>query len=203
MSPKVRRQAIIEATIRVVQQKGFAGATVRDVAEVLGSSSGLIHHYFNSFDDLLAAAFKQAAADDLKWLQQLVERGEAPLAQLYRLIDNYIPPQSEWLFQFWLEAWSEAARRPELQKTSRRLNLAWQREFARVIATGVSSGVFHCPDVHASAWRLLSLLDGLAIQVVAHRALVTRKQMTDWTLRAAELELGLPAGALVTLNDAP
>ena len=31
----------------------------------MGTSSGLIHHYFNSMDDVLAAAFEQAASADL------------------------------------------------------------------------------------------------------------------------------------------
>jgi len=34
---------------------------VRDVAAEMGTSSGLIHHYFASMDDVLAAAFARVA----------------------------------------------------------------------------------------------------------------------------------------------
>ena len=61
LSPDERRQAIIEATLAVAQRQGLGATTVRDVAHEMGTSSGLIHHYFASMDDVLAAAFEHAA----------------------------------------------------------------------------------------------------------------------------------------------
>ena len=45
-------------------------------------------------------------------------------------------------------------------------------------------------------WRILSLLDGLALQVVAHGTTVSRDDVQGWTTAAAEMELGLASGAL-------
>ena len=56
MSPADRRDAIVAATVSVAVRKGLASTTVRDVATEMGTSSGLIHHYFASMDDVLAAA---------------------------------------------------------------------------------------------------------------------------------------------------
>ena len=100
------------------------------------------------------------------------------------------------IHQFWLDAWAEAARRPALQATSRRLNLAWQGLLERTIEAGVASGAFRCADPSGAAWRILSLLDGLALQVVAHGTTVGRDDVTRWTIGAAEGEMGLAPGAL-------
>lgn len=50
MSPDERRAAIVAATRAVMARNGIAGTTVRDVAAELGTSSGLIHHYYASMD---------------------------------------------------------------------------------------------------------------------------------------------------------
>jgi hypothetical protein len=83
-----------------------------------------------------------------------------------------------------------------VQATSRRLNLEWQALLERTIVRGVGAGAFSCPDPAGAAWRILSLLDGLALQVVAHGTTITRDEVVAWATGAAERELGLPAGAL-------
>jgi hypothetical protein len=95
--------------------------------------------------------------------------------------------------QLWLDAWAEAARRPELQRVSRALNREWQALVRAIIDRGVAAGVFECDDSDAAAWRLLSVLDGLALQVVAHAALITRKEVVEWARSAAVRELGFDA----------
>ena len=90
-----------------------------------------------------------------------------------------------------------------VQETSRRLNLAWQRLLQDTIETGVADGTFRCPEPAAAAWRLLSLIDGLALQVVAHGTTVGRDDVVRWAGEAAERELGLPAGSVATASMAP
>ena len=94
--------------------------------------------------------------------------------------------------QLWLDAWAEASRRPALQRVSRRLNREWQTLVRDIVQHGVATGQFTTADADATAWRLLSVLDGLALQVVAHDALITRDEVIAWTRSAAARELGTP-----------
>jgi AcrR family transcriptional regulator len=196
MEPARRRDAILDATVDVMLRKGMAATTVRDVATRMGTSSGLIHHYFTSMDALLAAAFDRAAGADLAATRTAVAQGPDPTARLRRFFGSYARAEQDWAFQLWLDAWAEASRRPELQDTSRRINIAWQQLLAATIAEGVDLGAFACADPDGTAWRILSLLDGLALQTVAHRVAVERAQVVAWSAAYAEHELGLPAGAL-------
>ena len=196
MSPADRRSAIVAATVDVARRKGLASTTVRDVAAVMGTSSGLIHHYFESMDDVLAAAFEVVARQDLDVSADLMADAASPVEALRIFFRTYTPADKDWAFQLWLDAWAEAARRPAVQATSRRLNLEWQALLERTIRAGVAAGVFGCADPAGSAWRILSLLDGLALQVVAHGTTITRRDVVAWSTSAAERELGLAAGAL-------
>jgi hypothetical protein len=119
-----------------------------------------------------------------------------PVAALATFIRTYAPIDRDWSFQLWLDAWSEAARRPRLQAASRRLNLAWVGLLEAAIDAGVAAGRFTCPDPTGAAWRILSVLDGLALQVVAHPSVIARESVEAWGTAVAERELGLPPGAL-------
>jgi AcrR family transcriptional regulator len=201
MTPEQRREEIINATVIVMLRKGIAGATARDVAEQMGTSSGLIHHYFSSMDDLLAAAFDRAAGQDLDVTRTAMAAVDGPVARLATFFGTYARAEQTWAFQLWLDAWAEAARRPAVQATSRRLNVAWQRLLADTIHAGVASGEMTCADAEGAAWRILCLLDGLALQVVAHAGSIERHHVVGWSLVYAEGELGLVPGALGVAPD--
>lgn len=196
MAPDQRREAIVAAALEVAVAKGLASTTVRDVAARMGTSSGLIHHYFASMDEVLAAAFEQVATQDLDLSARLMAEVESPVDALRVFFRTYTPADKDWAFQLWLDAWAEAARRPALQATSRRLNLEWQALLQRTIRAGVDAGSFSCDDPAGAAWRILSLLDGLALQVVAHGTTISRADVVAWATAAAERELGLAGGEL-------
>jgi AcrR family transcriptional regulator len=196
MSPVERREAIVQAALDVAVVKGLASTTVRDVAAAMGTSSGLIHHYFDSMDDVLAAAFERVARQDLDASAAAMAEAASPLEAMHVFFRTYTPADKDWAFQLWLDAWAEAARRPAIQATSRRLNLAWQALLESTIRAGVARRRFRCADPAGAAWRILSLLDGLALQVVAHGTTISREQVVAWATASAETELGLRRGAL-------
>jgi len=51
-----RRAAILAAAARLYARRGFAGASVADLAKACSTSKSLIYHYFPAKDDILYAA---------------------------------------------------------------------------------------------------------------------------------------------------
>ena len=196
LSPSARREEIIAATLRVAAAKGLANTTVREVASDMGTSSGLIHHYFNSMDDVLAAAFDQAASADLAATESAMHSCAGADERLSTFFAAYTRLDEYSSFQMWLDAWAEARRRPALGATSRRLNVAWQRLIATTIADGIDEGAMSCAEPDATAWRVLSLLDGLSMQLAAHPGVIDRSVALDWAITALEAEVGIPEGSL-------
>ena len=196
LSPSARREEIIAATLRVAAVKGLANTTVRDVAAEMGTSSGLIHHYFTSMDEVLAAAFEEAATTDLTATETAMRSRDDAADRLSTFFAAYTRIDEYNAFQMWLDAWAEASRRPTLGATSRRLNIAWQRLIATTIVKGVAEGAMSCDDPDATAWRVLSLLDGLSMQLAAHPGVLRRTDVLDWAMTALEAEVKLAAGTL-------
>lgn len=196
MSAERRRDAIIDAALSVARRKGLAATTVRDVAAEMGSSSGLIHHYFETMDDVIAAAFERVAGQDLDETEEQLRDAGSPTEVIRGFLSSYAPVGDDWAFQLWLDAWAEAGRRPALREVSGRLNLAWAAMLERAIRDGVAAGDFTTTDPAGAAWRILSVVDGLALQVVAHQTIVDRADMLAWAAAATERELGLSPGTL-------
>ena len=196
MDPGVRRQTIVDAAKAVATRKGLSATTVRDVAEKMGTSSGLIHHYFASMDELLAVVFGKVAETDLSATRDQMDLADSPTGKLAAYFAAWADPYNDETFQFWLDAWSEAGRNDALRERSRDLNIEWQSLLSEVIHQGIETEEFNDVDVEATAWKALSLLDGLTLQVVAHPTVIERGKAAKWAASGIEKDLGLRHGAL-------
>ncbi len=190
-----RRTSILDAALRVIAAKGFNATTTRDVAAEAGVRPGLLHHYFPSRDQLLADAFDQAAARERADLEARLGATGDPVEKLRRLVHDFGPTSQDPTVLLWIDAWSEAPRNPLLRATTDRQNAAWTAMFTDVIAAGAATGVFTTEDPDSSAWVVLSLLDGMAIQLAVGEAIGPRRAQR-LVRRTIEELLGLGAGEL-------
>jgi AcrR family transcriptional regulator len=193
-SPEERRALLLEAAIGAIAAKGFDGVTVRDVAERAQVSSGLLHHYFESFPALLAAAFAAFADAELQRVTTEAAQWPRPLERLDRLATLYAPagPEPEW--RLWLSAWGAAPRQEALRQTAQAYHVMWIDHFAEVLTEGAATGAFTCPDPRISARRITTLIDGLATQIVGLETTTAQDAATDIAGILAT-ETGLPPDA--------
>lgn len=55
-----RRAAIIDATLEIMREEGYAAVSSRKIAEKAGLKSKLVHYYFKTMDDLFVAVFRHS-----------------------------------------------------------------------------------------------------------------------------------------------
>jgi AcrR family transcriptional regulator len=192
-----RRAEILDATRRVVLERGFGHTRIADVAAELGVSTGLIHYHFASKDELLAETLRHTAADDIRRLEESVAGHGDPLERLDRVLQEYLPSaERDQSWVLWIDAWGDALRSPRLQSISEELDVAWAGVLERVIADGVRSGRLACADPAGAAWRLACLMDGLGVQLTLHTGTMTHGAMLDHAREAASRELGFERSLL-------
>jgi AcrR family transcriptional regulator len=192
-----RRAEILEVTCEVVIERGFAATRIADVAKRLDVSSSLIHYHFDSKEQLLAEAFAHYAHKDVAEMEAEIEAAPSAVAQLDRVIHNYVPEGSgdvEWML--WIDGWGEALRNPMMRRISQELDAQSAGLAERVIRYGVETGEFVCVDPAAAALRLTAVVDGLAVQFAAHDGTLTRDQFIDHVRTLAAWEVGLEPEAL-------
>jgi AcrR family transcriptional regulator len=165
-----RRAEILDASVRVVLERGFAGTRIADVADALGISSGLVHYHFDSKDELLAETLRHAADADIDRLEKAVAELDDPVRRL--------------------DAWGHAIRNDRLRTILKELDLAWSGALESVIHDGVTAGIFACSDPAGAARRLSAMLDGLGLDVILHGG-PSRKRLQQDARIAAAAEVGL------------
>lgn len=190
-SAQLRLDDLLRTAIEVILERGFANTRTADVAKAAGVSQALVFYHFSTKDALLTQAFTYAAEQDLARLQAVMDARATPAEKLKRLVKLLAPQgrSNSWLM--WIDGWSESLRNPELESVSRRMDLRWKEALIEVINAGVTDGSFKCDDPFGSAWRLNSLIDGLAVQLMVHDKVISRRQAAEWMRIAAAREVGL------------
>src|SRR5262245_34219040 len=74
-----RRQQLIDAGLRVFAERGFRGATTRQIAAAAGVTEAVIFQHFPDKDSLYAAILEQKAGEPQaeQWLSELEARWAA------------------------------------------------------------------------------------------------------------------------------
>lgn len=194
----VRREEILRATANVIEQRGAALLRVADVAAALGVSPALVVYHFQTKDALIAESLRWAAQQDLARLASMTDGMTSARDRLVAALKWYAPTGSAKGWRLWIENWAAGLRDPALRQVGREIDLAWKESLTATIQEGVGAGEFVTADPRGAAWRITALLDGLAVQAIVHRGLVSPEELTEWTMRAVATELDLDPSVLAT-----
>lgn len=118
-SREQRRQQLIEATIATIARKGYAQATLTDVARTAGLSHGLVNFHFQTKEQLLTATLLFLAAEYRdNWMAALAAAPATPASQLDALLRADFNPAlcTQDRLAAWCAFWGEAQSRPIYQE---------------------------------------------------------------------------------------
>jgi AcrR family transcriptional regulator len=103
-----RRQELLEAAYAWVLEHGWAGMSLRPLAEAIGSSPRVLLFLFGSKDGLIAALLARSRADQLAVLDGLRD-GPADLATVGARVWAWLAaPGHRALLRLWLEAYTRS-----------------------------------------------------------------------------------------------
>jgi AcrR family transcriptional regulator len=108
-APSPRRSEILDAAYQYVLGHGLAGASLRPVAEAVGSSTGVLRFLFHSKDGLVQAILERARQDELALLHRLRTDGDADLATVGARLWSWLSdPQHRPLLVLWVECYASS-----------------------------------------------------------------------------------------------
>lgn len=83
------RERLLEAAQRFFADKGFYGASIRDVAQAVGISKPSLIHHFPTKENLYSEVLKRIAAGLMERLEEATAVKGDERAQLHRFIDRF------------------------------------------------------------------------------------------------------------------
>ncbi len=81
------RAALVEATGRLLWEKGYGAVTSRAIAEEAGVAHQLIFYYFKTLDDLLVEVFREESEARMERLNEALE-AEQPLRAFWDIVTD-------------------------------------------------------------------------------------------------------------------
>jgi AcrR family transcriptional regulator len=191
-----RREAILEAACRAIVERGLPATRITDVAQVAGTSTGTIHYYFETRDEVLMAALKWAS----ERLFARIEAGPSasPRARLAHLLAVAIPAPGHAHDEYvlWIELWLRVLHEPALLGECEALSERWRGYFLAAVRDGAAAGEFApVADPGEVAVRLIALVDGLGFETALGYRWTSPRTMHERLLAFAAEQLGVPRDA--------
>ena len=169
----VRRDAFVDAAIRLIQRKGYDNLSIADVISDVGASKGAFFHYFESKSELLAAVIDRmvevavataepvAASPDLDALAKL-EAVFSGIAQWKREQPEFQPAAVAELMRTWYSDENATVIARMRRATRKRLTPL----LARILRQGAAEGTFAIASPEGTASVMTSLMLGLQDEII-------------------------------------
>jgi TetR/AcrR family transcriptional regulator, transcriptional repressor of bet genes len=180
----IRREQICRAAAKAISEQGFAGTTMRMVAEEAGVSTGMLNHYFANRMEMLEATLLFVSQRQQARESSAIEGMEPGEKRLRALVRSVLPTdrESNEAWRVWIAAHGASVRLPELRDVMASRNDLWFEILQRGLEGVVpSSGRERVPY----AWQLDALMNGLVIQAVTTEADIRFKDIEDVVVETA------------------
>jgi TetR/AcrR family transcriptional repressor of bet genes len=167
-TPAVRREALVEATLRCLKEYGHEGVSVRRISAAAGVSIGLINHHFPSKSGLVAEAYETLALslqDSTR--RQAENRAVSPRERLSGFFRASFAPEilDPALFNVWLVFWSMVAHSPEIKAVHDRTYGKYRQLLESLLGQLAHSDAAPQFKLKPAGIALSALLDGLWVEL--------------------------------------
>ena len=155
-----RRREIMLAMAEVIIDKGYASATLEDVATHMGTSRAVIYYQFRSKEDLYAEIVVEAVSRASERLEKIIERGLPPEQALFAAIEDLVEVGMEPLNRSTLVTGRPRTLSPDSRARIKAADRAYERLLTDILRTGIDTGVFEDRDPRFLRYTLMFAVNG-------------------------------------------
>jgi AcrR family transcriptional regulator len=126
----VTREQILTTAIALFCQKGYYSTSIEDVAKQAGISKGLVYHYFQGKEELLAALV-DIRINDIVEVMNAAAAKETPTEQICHIVEGALDDvrRKPEIFRFYLNLFTQPPLDPAIAKYSQKLMDEQARQF--------------------------------------------------------------------------
>ncbi|OYQ32435.1 hypothetical protein CHU95_16680 [Niveispirillum lacus] len=163
IQPEMRREELVDATLRCLAQHGHAGVSVRKIAAAAGVSIGLINHYYPSVDQLISHAYEKLSGGIAAHLMEVSAGGATPRESLSLFIRESFGPGifDPPMLGVWVVFWSMVRHSADMQAVQQRTYAQYRQVLERYLGDLAGDSGLPPVNIQAAATALNALLDGL------------------------------------------
>src|ERR1700759_2903029 len=180
----IRRERICRAAAKVISKRGFAGTTMRMVADEAGVSTGMLNHYFTNRMDMLLETLVFVSIRQQAREMAAIENVPAGEKRLRALIRANLPTAQETMeaWRVWIAAYGASGGVTELSRV-----LADPNDLGFEIVATALEGIFESSPRKKVPYpsEFDALMTGLVMQVIATETQVSFTAIEEVLVEAA------------------
>lgn len=172
----IRREQICLAAAKVISERGFAGTTMRMVADDAGVSTGMLNHYFANRMEMLEETLLFVSRRQQARETAAIDNVEPGEQRLRNLVWAALPTdqESSEAWRVWIAAYGASVRLPQLRRVMSTRNELWFEILQRGLDGVVPS---NRREKIPYALQLDALIQGLVIQSLSTESSYTAEDI--------------------------
>lgn len=168
-SPRYQEQklAAVRAAATVFAEKGYHGASTRDIAERLGIKQGSLYYYFGSKEEALEEVCLYGLSQYVRNMDAITAGGDAFEAKLFAVVSNHLSSYREKSEALKVHNDERLYLSRDRRKRLKALGSHYREQLERIIAEGVANdAVRDSIDAHFAAQSVIGICNGLGEIIV-------------------------------------
>lgn len=158
----IRRKEIIEGFFKVVADKGFANASIREITEAAGVSKGVLHHYFVNKEAMVLGVMGHVLETYMAEFNEGLDDHQSASKKL-EFFFSWFLDLSRFDMQFsraWMEFWILSKTNEAIAEALRACYEQITKILAEIIEKGIASGEFASVEAQVMARTIVASLEG-------------------------------------------
>jgi AcrR family transcriptional regulator len=182
---------MIDGTLRSLSEKGVCGTTVRSICGGASGSRGLIAHYFDNKDELLAAAFRDLLNEITESVLRAQERAAGDAVEVLKALPRTIFSRGVFTSRnsgAFLTLWHEVRFNPSIRRANRdffKTYMANVQELFREAARQAGVKI----DIPNASLGLIAMIDGLWLEISTDTQTCSRNEAIDLCCKYIDQQL--------------
>jgi TetR/AcrR family transcriptional repressor of bet genes len=163
-SRQMRRQQLIDATMKCIARKGLGGTTLGDVAKEAGLSQGIVNLHFESKENLLNETLRSIADDYKKQFKRTLDNsGPDAASKLKALMELDLRPSilNRRKLAVWFAFWGEVKSRPRYREVCEKSDEYYDEVLCSLCDEVIADGAYEKVTSAAVATMLTSITNGM------------------------------------------
>lgn len=179
------RELLLDAAGAVFSRRGFHAASVEEIAEEAGFTTGAIYSHFGGKEELFLALLDKEIADDVRHYREIFARAQTLDEQARAGADDWMAQlhRDPDAFALFIEFWAYAVRYPDVRAKYAARFSAFREAFAGMVEEAAGEyGITLAPGVAGQLGTVVNALgNGIALEKLADPDAVP-DELLGWSL---------------------
>lgn len=160
--PAGTRGVVLEAALKLFAERGYAGASIREIAEAAGMRAASLYAHYPSKEHILAELCRIGHEEHRRSIQRvLLECGADPRDQVVAYVHAHVAMHAQFSMLAVVANGELHALSSELGATTFALRNQSIQALEDIVQRGVDRGVFHVPHV----WLAVAAIGAMGMRV--------------------------------------